>query len=107
MNNPYIVVLITVPSLEVGKKLATVLLEQRLAACVNITSPIQSLYMWEGQINEDEERLLFVKTRKAIFEEKFIPVVRSVHPYDLPEIIALPIVMGSSDYLDWLKAETA
>lgn len=106
MENSFIVVLITVPSEEVGKQVANVLLENRLAACVNITDSIQSLYIWQGQVTQDEERLLIIKTRSDIFEDKFVPAVRSVHPYDVPEIIGLPIMMGSNDYLDWIKGET-
>jgi periplasmic divalent cation tolerance protein len=106
MENSFIVVLVTVPSQEVGEKIANSLIEKRLAACVNISGPIQSFYTWEGTINQDEERLLIVKTRADIFEEKFIIVVQSIHPYEVPEIIALPIVMGSKNYLDWMDEET-
>ncbi|MBE0408911.1 MAG: divalent-cation tolerance protein CutA [Anaerolineales bacterium] len=105
MDNPFIVVLITAPSQEIGEKIATLLIEKRLAACVNITGPVQSLYTWEGKINQDEERLLIVKTKADIFEDKFVAAVRSIHPYDVPEIIALPITMGSRHYLDWLDEE--
>ncbi|MFU8772102.1 MAG: divalent-cation tolerance protein CutA [Anaerolineales bacterium] len=105
MDNPFIVVLITAPSQEIGEKIATLLIEKRLAACVNITGPVQSLYTWEGKINQDEERLLIVKTKADIFEDKFVAAVQSIHPYDVPEIIALPITMGSRHYLDWLSEE--
>jgi periplasmic divalent cation tolerance protein len=101
----HIVVLITAPSKEVGTEIAHALLEQKLAACVNIVSPINSLYTWKGETCSDEEVLLFVKTKAAIFGDKFVPAVQAVHPYDVPEIIALPIIMGSKSYLDWIDAE--
>ncbi len=101
----YIVVLITVPSKEIGTVIAKALLEQKLAACVNVVSPINSLYTWKGETCSDEEVLLVVKTKAAIFEDKFVPAVQAVHPYDVPEIIALPIIMGSKSYLDWIDAE--
>jgi periplasmic divalent cation tolerance protein len=76
------------------------------AACVNVMTPVTSLYTWEGEINRDEEMLLIVKSRADLFEEDLIPAVKAVHPYDVPEIIALPIIMGSEDYLGWIKDVT-
>jgi periplasmic divalent cation tolerance protein len=101
-----IVILITAPSVEVGKKIAMTLLEQRLAACVNILSPVNSLYLWQEEIHDDQEVLLIVKSRMEIFEDRLRPVVRSVHPYATPEIIALSILAGDQAYLDWIAAET-
>lgn len=101
-----IVVLITAPSEEVGRGIAQALLENKLAACVNIVAPINSLYLWQGDINDDEEVLLIVKSRAELFEQGLIPTVKEVHPYDVPEIIALPILLGDQDYLDWIEAET-
>ena len=101
----YIVVLITAPSKEIGTAIAKALLEQKLAACVNTVSPINSLYTWKGETCNDKEVLLVVKTKAAIFEEKFVPAVQAVHPYEVPEIIALPIIMGSKSYLDWIDTE--
>jgi len=103
----YIVVLITAPSKKAGAEIARALLEQRLAACVNIVSPVESLYVWKGEIHDDEEVLLIAKTKRAIFEEELVPAVRAIHPYEIPEIIALPIVVGSRQYLDWIDAEVA
>jgi periplasmic divalent cation tolerance protein len=102
----YIVVLITVPSKEVADQVAGVLLEKRLAACVNTIAPIHSRYFWEGSVNADEELLLVVKSRADLFADRLVPAVQAVHPYDTPEIIALPILMGSQRYLDWIEAET-
>ena len=97
----HIVVLVTAPSKAVGRDVAQALLEQQLAACVNVIPAMDSLYTWEGEIRSDEEVLLVVKTRAAAFDELAI-VVRDVHPYEVPEIIALPSVAGSRDYLDWI-----
>ena len=105
MTDP-IVVLITAPSKEVGKQIARVLLEQELAACVNIISPIDSIYPWEGEICNDEEVLLVVKSRAELFENQLVPAVQAIHPYRVPEIIALPIKMGAKSYLDWIEAVT-
>ena len=105
MTDP-IVVLITAPSKEVGKQIARVLLEQELAACVNIISPIDSIYTWEGKICNDEEVLLVVKSRAELFENQLVPAVQAIHPYRVPEIIALPIKMGAKSYLDWIEAVT-
>lgn len=103
MDKEYIIVLITTPSKEVGEKIANALLEKKLAACVNMMAPIFSLYTWEEEINCDDEVLLIVKSRADLFESDLIPVV---HPYDVPEIIALPIIMGSQDYLGWIDEVT-
>ncbi|MCJ7533366.1 MAG: divalent-cation tolerance protein CutA [Anaerolineales bacterium] len=105
MTDP-IVVLITAPSKEVGKQIARVLLEQELAACVNIISSIDSIYTWEGKICNDEEVLLVVKSRAELFENQLVPAVQAIHPYRVPEIIALPIKMGAKSYLDWIEAVT-
>jgi len=105
MTDP-IVVLITAPSKEVGKQIARALLEQELAACVNIISSIDSLYTWEGKICDDEEVLLVVKSRAELFEDQLVPAVQAIHPYQVPEIIALPIKMGAKSYLDWIEAVT-
>jgi periplasmic divalent cation tolerance protein len=106
MNVEYIIVLITCPNNEVSEEVASALLNQKLAACVNMMKPVTSLYTWEGEINRDEEMLLIVKSRADFFEKDLIPAVKAVHPYDVPEIIALPIIMGSEDYLGWIKDVT-
>lgn len=106
MTTNYVVVLITAPSKDVARKISDVLLEKKLAACANIAAPINSLYTWQGKVNDDEEVIMFVKTRADLFESEFVDAVKSVHPYDVPEIIALPIVMGSKSYLDWIGEVT-
>ncbi|UCH60723.1 MAG: divalent-cation tolerance protein CutA [Anaerolineales bacterium] len=106
MTTPYILVLITTPSAEVGKQLAEALLEMKLAACVNIIPGVNSIYAWKGEIQNDQEALLVVKSRLDLFEDHLAPAVKALHPYDVPEIIALPILMGSKSYLDWIGEET-
>jgi periplasmic divalent cation tolerance protein len=106
MEDQYIIVMITTPNREVGEEVANTLLGKRLAACINMIAPINSLYTWEGKINYDEEVLLIVKSRAELFEDQLIPAVLSVHPYEVPEIIALPIVMGSAGYLKWMDEAT-
>lgn len=101
-----ILVLITAPSVEVAEQLTRQLLQERLAACVNLISNVHSLYRWQGEIQSDSEILLIVKTRCQGFEERFIPFVKSFHPYQVPEILALPILAGNNDYLQWVMQET-
>jgi periplasmic divalent cation tolerance protein len=105
MESRYILVLITVPSEAVGEAIAQALLDRRLAACVNRLEPMHSLYTWEGKTTSDQEMLLMVKTRADLFE-RLVPAVKALHPYQVPEIIALPVVMGSQDYLDWIDSVT-
>ncbi|MGQ9735247.1 MAG: divalent-cation tolerance protein CutA [Thermaceae bacterium] len=99
------VVLITVPTEEKAKEIARALVGENLAACVNIVPGLTSIYRWKGEVVEDKELLLLVKTTTHRF-----PALRervlALHPYTVPEIIALPIVEGHKDYLDWLRENT-
>ena len=106
MERDVIVVFITAPSREVAHQIANGLLEQKLAACVNVVPAVQSIYSWQGAVQSDDEVLLIVKSRAALFEEKLLPAVQDMHPYEVPEIIALPVIMGSKSYLDWVEVET-
>ncbi len=101
MEYKYIVIFITVPSLEVGKNIADLIVEKKLGACVNITSEINSVYFWNGNIEKDDEHLLIIKSRKDKFKE-LEEEVKKVHPYTVPEIIAMPIILGSNNYLNWI-----
>jgi periplasmic divalent cation tolerance protein len=101
-----IVVLITVPTVETGRSIAAMLLQEKLAACVNIVPGVSSLFTWQGQASEEQEALLIVKTRSELFEQRLIPAVKAAHPYEVPEIIALPVVGGSRAYLEWIEQET-
>lgn len=106
MTTKPVIVLITAPSPETGEKIAQELLAQKLAACINIIPQIQSLYTWQGSLRNDTEVLLIVKTRADLLEEHLIPAVQALHPYQVPEIIALPILGGLSSYLEWIEQST-
>jgi len=100
-----VVVYITAPSEEEGAKIAKALVEERLAGCVNIVPGIRSIYSWQGQIEDETEVLLIVKTRLKLFNTLKAKVLE-LHSYSVPEIIALPIVDGSEEYIKWLKDAT-
>lgn len=106
MQDKKILVLITAPSLEVGEQIAQRLIERRLAACVNILPAVQSVYRWEGEVQRETEHLLLVKTRLGLFEDHLIPAVLEIHPYKIPEIIAIPLTSGLPSYLEWINQET-
>jgi periplasmic divalent cation tolerance protein len=96
----YYVVFITVP-VEKSQELADFIVQKKLGACVNIVPEVSSVYWWKGNIERDRESLLIVKTSAEKFKE-LIRQVKSVHPYSVPEIIAMPIVAGNEDYLKWI-----
>jgi len=100
-----VVVLITVPNNDVAEKIANVLVTEHLAACVNIVPEVTSTYFWKGEVCKDKELLLIIKTRSSLLG-KLIEAVRKVHPYEVPEIIALPIVAGFNEYLKWVEEVT-
>jgi periplasmic divalent cation tolerance protein len=100
-----IVVLVTCGTEDEAAEIAHVLVEERLVACVNILSPVHSIYRWEGKIWDEKEWLLIMKTQKKRFED-LEKKVKSLHSYSVPEIIALPIVEGSASYLKWLEENT-
>ena len=100
-----IVVLVTCGSEEEALQIANALVESRLAACVNLVAPIRSIYRWEEKIWDEKEWLLIIKTEKHRFEE-LEKRVKSLHSYSVPEIISLPIVEGSSAYLNWIRENT-
>lgn len=101
-----VVVLVTVPDAETGARIGRALVAERLAACVNLVPGLRSFYRWEGEIQEDEEVLLLVKTRADRLPE-LSRRVQALHPYDLPEVLALPAMGGSAAYLDWIEAEAS
>jgi len=104
-KNTYVVVLMTSPDREEARKIARALLESRLAACVSIWPKGESYFWWEGKIDTEEEFLLIAKTREELLPG-LIDTVKNIHSYHVPEIIALPIVGGNRDYLNWLEKET-
>jgi periplasmic divalent cation tolerance protein len=104
MSDP-IVVLVTCGSEDEAIKIANALVEEHLAACVNLIAPIRSIYRWEGKIWDEKEWLLVIKTQKDRFKE-LEKEVKTLHSYSVPEIISLPIVEGSSAYLNWIRENT-
>jgi periplasmic divalent cation tolerance protein len=105
MSDGFLLVLCTAPSADVGATLARGLVEARLAACVNVVAGVRSVYAWQGEVHDEAEVQLLVKTRRALFEAVRDWLVEH-HPYDVPEVLALPIEAGSKAYLDWLEAQT-
>ncbi len=104
-NNPeHIVVFITAGSKEEAARIADALVEKKLAACVIIVSEVKSVFSWKGRIEKEKEALLIVKSKSSVFG-KLVKQVKKIHKYEVPEIIALPIVDGSRDYLDWMDRE--
>lgn len=101
-----IVVFITASNEEEAGRIARDIVESGLAACVNIIKGIRSIYTWQGRVEDETEALMVVKTRKGLFDE-LSKKVKGLHTYAVPEIIALPIVEGSEDYLKWLHDVTA
>jgi len=101
----FILALTTVPDEAKGQEIARHLVEQKLAACVTISPASLSIYRWQGQVCQDKEFVLLIKTRRELLG-KVETALRSIHPYQVPEFIALPIEGGSAAYLDWLAAET-
>jgi periplasmic divalent cation tolerance protein len=99
-----IVVLSTCGSAGEAAKIARALIQQRLAACVNIVPRVLSIYRWEGAMEDSEEWLLIIKSSQALFE-RLDEELRKVHSNEVPEIVALPVVAGSASYLAWMSAE--
>jgi periplasmic divalent cation tolerance protein len=101
-----LVVLVTTPTPERAAEIARALVEERLAACGNVVPGLRSIYRWEGRVQEDPEALLILKTTRARFEALRDRVL-ALHPYQVPEVIALPVEAGSAPYLAWIAAETS
>jgi periplasmic divalent cation tolerance protein len=100
----FIVVFVTVGSPAEGERLARALVEERLAACVNRVPNIQSVYRWEGKVEQSGEELLVIKTRRELFTALENRVLK-LHSYSVPEIIALPVIEGNAAYLRWLEEQ--
>ena len=101
----FVVVLVTTGSAEEGRRIGHAMVEERLAACVNVVGPIRSIYRWEGAVEEADEHLLVMKARTADVSA-LTARVRALHSYDVPEVVALPLTGGSEAYLAWLAAAT-
>ena len=101
-----LVVLVTLPDAGAAAELAGALVEARLAACGNVVPGLRSVYRWEGRVHDEPEALLLLKTTRAGFEALREAVLR-LHPYQVPEVLALPVEAGSASYLAWLAAQVA
>jgi len=101
----HVVILVTVDGPETGEEIAEALLGERKAACVNIVPGVKSLFLWQGEPDSADESLLIIKTAASLVDD-VVGIVRANHPYDVPEVIALPVVGGNQDYLKWIDSET-
>ena len=100
-----LIVITNTPDRDVALKIARALIERKLAACVNILAECTSIYRWQGKLETATEVPLMIKTRAAIYDD-VEAAIKSLHPYELPEIVAVPIERGLPDYLEWINAET-
>lgn len=96
----------TVPTEEEGRNLAQVLVEERLAACVQVIGPMRSTYRWQGSVETSDEYLCIAKTTAVLFDS-LESRVRALHPYEVPELVAVPIAAGSEKYLAWLESSVS
>lgn len=101
-----LLVMSSLPDQETAQQLARTLIERRLAACVSVLAPCKSLYRWRGAVEDATEVPLLIKTSASCYAE-LESALRKLHPYELPEIIAVPVVRGLPGYLDWVAGETA
>jgi periplasmic divalent cation tolerance protein len=105
MSTSVVVVLLTAPDPETAQRIAQALVEERLAACVNVLPGVRSIYRWQGAVEQASEVLLIAKTQ-ADRSDALAARVRALHPYELPEVVVLPVSGGSEAYLGWVVAET-
>jgi periplasmic divalent cation tolerance protein len=105
MNADFLLVVCTCPTHSAAAAIATALLEERVAACVNQVPGIKSMYRWEGRIEHDDEVLLLIKTTRQMYP-RVEETIGKLHPYELPEIIGVPLTAGSEAYLHWIKNAT-
>lgn len=101
----FIVIFCTVSSKDEAKTISSALLKEKLAACISTVDKVASMFLWNGEVTTENELLLIIKTRRNNFE-KIELLIKTLHSYNVPEIIALPIIKGSEDYLGWLEHET-
>ncbi len=105
VKNMFVSIYTTVPDMETAKKMAKVLLEERLVACANIIPNVHSLYWWEGKIEEDTELIVLLKTRESLVHI-IMEKIKRLHPYDVPAILVFKIEKGLNAYFEWIKTET-
>lgn len=101
----YFLIITTVPDEETAKAISRTLVDERLAACVSLSSSCQSTYRWQGKVSLEREYMLFIKTQAGLYPE-LEKRLAAIHPYDVPEIIAVPLANGYGKYLAWIKDET-
>ena len=101
----FIVIYCTVPNKKEGKEIAIKLVEKKLVACVNIIDHVESVFSWDGELSEAKEAMLMIKTKKELFD-KIQFIISDMHSYNVPEIIAIPIVAAEDTYLKWIEHET-
>ncbi len=99
------IVLVTCPNMRSAGKISDMLLKKRLAACTNTVPGIESRFRWKGKARKSKEVLMIIKTRKSLVK-RVEKAVKESHSYEVPEIIAIPIVSGSHEYLNWINSET-
>jgi len=104
-SNSVLLVMTTAPDTEAARKIARALVERRLAACVNILAPCQSVYFWQGAVEDSNEVPMLIKTTAARYGA-LEAAITAIHPYEVPEIVALPLSHGLPEYLNWVIAET-
>jgi periplasmic divalent cation tolerance protein len=104
MTKEYIQVSTTTEKKEDAKKIAKTLVDKRLAACIQIFGPIVSTYWWKGNVETAGEWMCFIKTERALYD-RLEKAIKEIHPYETPEIVAVPIISGSKEYLGWLDSE--
>jgi periplasmic divalent cation tolerance protein len=102
----YIQIITTVDKRPAAERIAKILIAKRLAACVQVGGPVKSIYRWKGKVETSREWLCVIKTRKSLYK-KVETAIKKNHPYEVPEIIVIPIAQGSKDYLKWIFSETA
>lgn len=101
-----IIVFVTVPGLREGNRISRAILTSRLAACVNVIPGVQSMYRWKGKIVQEKEAMLVLKTTRLQYR-KLEQKIKELHPYEMPEVIAIPLVYGSFQYIEWVRREVA
>jgi periplasmic divalent cation tolerance protein len=102
----FIEVRVTASSREEAGRICSAVVAERLASCAQIAGPISSTYWWNGEIQQADEWMLLIKTTRAHFEE-LAALIQDLHSYDVPEVVAVPLVAGAADYLEWIRRETA
>lgn len=101
----FIVIYCTVPNKNEGREIAKALVKYKLVACVNIIDKIESIFSWDGQMQEEKEALMIIKTKKSLFDG-VNKVIQKLHSYNVPEVIAMPVIEADETYLKWIAHET-